>query len=155
MAWATPSVGGGGGAHTFARNTATIGTTDESSYTTVSDMNLAVSANRTYAIEGVVIFDNSNDNHNTDVQISFPSGTATVVMYRTDGNSNYYGVDQTSPISLTDVETNDNPRVYRISGVVYVGGTGGNLQFLFRRNNDGSGGDQSRIVSGSYWSIAE
>ncbi len=150
--WATPAAGSGS-SHTVARNTATVGSTDETNYTTVTDMNLAVSASTTYVIDGLIVLDNSSDDHNTDIQVSFPSGTATITMYRLDGNDDYIGIDQSSPLSLTDVNTDDNQRIYRICGVLYVDLTGGNLQFLFRRNSGGNGSDQSRIMSGSYWSI--
>jgi len=150
--WATPAAGSGS-SHTVARNTATVGSTDETNYTTVTDMNLAVSASTTYVIDGLIVLDNSSDDHNTDIQVSFPSGTATITMYRLDGNDDYIGIDQSSPLSLTDVNTDDNQRIYRICGVLYVDLIGGNLQFLFRRNSDGNGSDQSRIMSGSYWSI--
>ncbi|MBK9183872.1 MAG: hypothetical protein IPM83_12300 [Ignavibacteria bacterium] len=93
--WATPAAGSGS-SHTVARNTATVGSTDETNYTTVTDMNLAVSASTTYVIDGLIVLDNSSDDHNTDIQVSFPSGTATITMYRLDGNDDYIGIDQSS-----------------------------------------------------------
>lgn len=157
LGWATPSGSGSGNSHVIERNTANVGSTDEASYTTVTDMNATLDANTNYVLDGMFITDNSSGNHNTDVQIVFPSGTATIVLTRVDSdqNSEAFGIDQASPVSFVDLSTDNNQRIFKISGVVYVGATGGTLEFQFRRNSDGNGTDQSRIMTGSYWSLAK
>ncbi|HLP28352.1 MAG TPA: hypothetical protein VK147_06900 [Candidatus Didemnitutus sp.] len=157
-AWVTPSGGGGGGnSHTIVRSTANVGSADETNYTTISDMNVTLDANTNYVIDGMFITDNSSGNHNMDVQIVYPSGTATIVVTRVDSdqNSEDFEIDQASPVSFVDLSTDNNQRLFRINGVIYVGGTGGTLEFQFRRNADGNGTDQSRIMTGSYWSVAK
>ncbi len=156
-AWVTPSGGGGGSSQTVVRNTANVGTADETNYTAVTDLNITLDANTNYTLDGLFITDNSNGNHNQDFRIVLPSGTATITITSLDqsNNSEAIQVDQASPVDFTDIEGDNSQLIYRISGVIYVGGTGGTLEFQIRRNADGSGTNQSRIMTGSYWSVAK
>ncbi|MCX6141134.1 MAG: hypothetical protein NTX15_09970 [Candidatus Kapabacteria bacterium] len=149
--WATPSASGG---FTIVRNATTDATADNANYQDAVEMTVAVLANTSYTVDCLVRTQNLVGNHNTDFSFTFPSGTMTYSVERADANGGESAVfDAASPAERVNNDSDGAIRVFRLQGVLYVGGTAGNLQFRFRCNGCGGGGDQVQILAGSYLSV--
>ncbi|MBK7033619.1 MAG: hypothetical protein IPH49_10225 [Ignavibacteria bacterium] len=136
---------------TIVRN-ATTDATNSTTYQDLTELSVTVVANTSYTIDALLRTENSNGNHNMDIAVTFPSGTATYSIERADANGGETTVfDATSPAEIQNVDSDNNERVFRIQGVAYIGGTGGTLKLQFRRRT--AGPEDVRILSGSYFSV--
>lgn len=148
LEWATVT----GGVAQTVRQVGNTGTINDVTYTN-TDLTFTAAANTSYAVEYVLITDNDggvagpppNVNGDTDIQIALPSGDASLGLHSNGGTISWL-FDSTTP-TFTAVDTDSNQRIYRITGVIRVGGIGGAVTLGIRRN---SGNMTTRIMAGSF-----
>lgn len=120
---------------------ADISNIEDDVYAEMTDFKLAVEANTTYEVFMYLYNENVSGARNTDLQFTFPSGSMNVGA--TVYNTGAFTVSS-SPATLSNLDTDTNPRLVIVHGILTIGATGGDLQTYFKMN---SGEDGTRTVT--------
>lgn len=142
-------------ASTIAKSNFKVQKTDETNtsdvtFENVDDLFVPVAINKVYELNTVIRFYSSSAAADIQVNFSVPAGTTIAWYYNRifpAGSEDNGGYTEATNLRF-DTDVAPTQRIYELRGIVITGGTAGNVQLRFRREN-GAGGDVITLLKNS------